>query len=142
LRGGQVASERLFNHHPRPSGATRRGQSRDDHLEHAWWNGEIEQRPPARAKRVAQGHEHLRIAVVTGHIPKAGGHPIEDHGIDVPFCGDALFRARPQLLVGPGLLCKAKHRNVQLAAPGHRIEGGEDLLEGEVARGPKQHERV
>ena len=117
LRGGQVASEWLFNDHARAGGATCRGQSRYDHLKHAWWNGEIEQRPPARAKRVAQGHEHFRITVVTGDIPKAGGQAIEDHGIDIVLCRDALFRARPQLLVGPGLLCKADHRNVQLAAP-------------------------
>ena len=55
---------------------------------------------------------------------------------------DALAGARPELLERPARSRDADDRHVELPAPHHRLERGEDLLVGEVAGGAEEDQRV
>ena len=47
-----------------------------------------------------------------------------------------------QVVKGPPALGDADHRHLEVAALGHRVQCGKDLLERQIARGPEKHERV
>ena len=55
--------------------------------------------------------------------------------------GDAL-RTRAKLFDRPVPPRDADDRDVQMAAASHRVQRGKDLLVGEIARCPKQDQRV
>ena len=55
---------------------------------------------------------------------------------------DALLCPGAQLIERPAGLGDADDRHVEFAPLGHRLKCGEDLLVGQVARGPEEHERV
>jgi hypothetical protein len=54
----------------------------------------------------------------------------------------ALADPRAHLIEAPRLTRDRDDRHAQLIAPGHRLQRRKDLLIGQVAGGPEQHERV
>src|SRR5581483_5733235 len=59
-----------------------------------------------------------------------------------PVLLQALAHAVAELVEGPGILRDPDDRDLELAVFDHRLEGGEDLLVGQVARGPEEDEGV
>ena len=55
---------------------------------------------------------------------------------------DALAHARAQLFDGHARARDADDRDVEMAAAGHRVERGKDLLEGEIAGGAEDDQGV
>ena len=51
---------------------------------------------------------------------------------------DAFTRTRAKLFDRPVRPGDADHRDVQMPAAGHRVQRGEDLFVGEIARCPEQ----
>src|SRR5215510_4118185 len=55
---------------------------------------------------------------------------------------DAVSGPCPQLLNGPAVSGHADDRHLQAAALHHGLQGRKDLLVGEVAGGPKEHQHI
>ena len=95
------------------------------------------------AERASDRLEGRRVLVVAVNILKQSAQLVErltDQSSAVLL--DALLRARAQLIEGPAGLGYTDDRHVEVAALGHRLQRGKDLLVGQIARGSEEYERV
>src|SRR3546814_10226321 len=77
LRGGQVAAEGLFHHHPRAAGAAA-GVERADHgREQARRDRQVVQRVFGAAQRLAQALEGAGVVVVAVDVARSEEHTSE-----------------------------------------------------------------
>ena len=143
-RGREVAAERLLEDDPRAARAARLRQPLDDgsgrgsaESRDSEW-GAARRRAPASAGRTSPGRSsrpRRSAAATTSFANAAASTP--------PPCSRHA-RARPlaELLQAPARARDADHRHVEVAAADHRLERGEDLLVGEVARRAEEDERI
>src|SRR3546814_1889315 len=82
LRGGQVAAEGLFHHHPRAAGAAA-GVERADHgREQARRDRQVVQRVFGAAQRLAQALEGAGVVVVAVDVAQLRRELFERGGVD------------------------------------------------------------
>ena len=146
LGRGQVAPERLLDHHPRALGEALAGQALDHGREGAGRDGQVEHRvrrsPPGQLG--TQPRERGGVGVVAAadqaqprdqarhHGGLGSGHRVEDGALDVG--------AEP--VGGPRRAGDTHDRHVQGAGRLHPVQRGEQLLAGQVAGRPEQDEGV
>src|SRR5262249_26581912 len=82
------------------------------------------------------------VGVVAVDVAERLHQPRERVAIDAAVPLDALVCARAELVERPARLGDADDRHGQPSAERHAVQGGKDLLVGEVARGAEENERV
>ncbi len=111
--------------------------------EHAGRDGQVMHRAPGARQLGAQGGEGGGVVVVAVDVAQAAGQHIEGGGIDAAaVLGDAGARPLDQLVAVPVRLGNADDGKIQPLAARHAVQGGEDLLVGQIAGGPEEHQRV
>jgi hypothetical protein len=104
---------------------------------------EVEGGMARRAERCAQRRERVELGVVAAHIAQPLDELLERRFVDAAAVAlDALPRARVDAARVLGIASDRHHGRVEPAALHHRVQRREDLLEGEVARGSEDHERI
>src|SRR5581483_2842105 len=141
-RRREVAAERLLDDDARASGAARAPEPADDRREQARRDGEVVQRMLRAAELPAEPLHRVGVAVLAAHVAQALAQVRERRRVEPPVPLDALPGARPELLERPLRPRHADDGHVETAAPGHGLEGREDLLVDEVAARPEDDERV
>jgi hypothetical protein len=92
------------------------------------------------AELLLERREGGRVGVVAVDVAQQREQLGEGVGIRAAALLDALLGAGLELLEPPALLGDADDGRVEHAAPHHALQRGEDLLEGEVARGAVEDE--
>src|SRR5262249_952867 len=138
----QIAPERLLDNDASVGGAAGLRQSRRDDLERARWNRQIMQRPRCGAERLAQSSERLRGVVVAVDVAEPRRQLLEILLDDAPVPFEAGSSAGDELVNRPARSSDPDDRDVELTGADERLERGEDLLVGEIAGRPEEHERV
>ena len=142
-RGGQVASERLFDNDARMLGQVRGAESFDHRLEERGRDSEVVRRAPSAAQRLFYRRERVRIFIIPAHILEQGQKMVEGTlVIDPARALDAVRHAFVQTRQTPLREGDADYRDLEGAAFHHRIERREDHLVGEIARHTEEHQRV
>src|SRR6185503_19176622 len=141
-RRGQILTERLLDHDASTGRAPRLAELIDDGLEEARRDGQVVRRVTRVPQLLAQALEGPRIGVIAVDVVQHADQASERVGIETAVPLDAVAGARLQLIARPAGLGDANHGDVEVAASGQRLESGKDLLVGEVAGGPEEHERV
>ncbi len=122
--------------------AARLGEALHDGREDARRDGEIVGRAARGAELLAQRRVGPGVVVVAVDVAQPGDEPLERRRVEAAVLLDALAGASPELLESPARLRDPDDRHVETSAPAHRLQGGEDLLVGEVASGAEEDERV
>jgi hypothetical protein len=91
---------------------------------------------------LAQTGKRGRIAVVAVDVAQTTLQAGERVGMHAAVSLDAVPHARLQLLERPAGLRHADDGELEVAVPGQRLEGGKNLLVGEIAGRPEEHQRV
>src|ERR1700730_4653281 len=91
---------------------------------------------------LANGLERRRVPVVAVHIAQQSRQLVERRGIQPAVLLDAVARAGAELVDAPARLRHADDRHVEMAAFHHRLQRRKDLLEGQVARRPEEHQGI
>ena len=142
-RGGQVASERLFDNDARMLGQVRGAEPFDHRLEERGRDGEVVRRAPSATQRLFYRRERARVVIVPAHVPEQGQKMVEGAlVIDPARSLDAVRHAFVQTRQTPLREGDADDRDLQGASFRHRIECREDHLVGEIARHTEEHQRV
>ena len=142
-RGGQVASERLFDDDARMLGQVRGAEPFDHRLEERGRDGEVVRRAPGAAQRLFYRRERVRVVIIATHVPEPGQKMVEGAlVIDPARSLDAVRHAFAQTRQTPLREGDADDRDLQGASFRHRIERREDHLVGEIARHTEEHQRV
>src|SRR5262245_14890275 len=110
--------------------------------EEARWNGEVVGRLGGVAQRRPQVLVRGLGLVVAPHQAEPVGEPRERRLVDPAVLGDARPHTLLELLERHAAPRDPDDRDVEVAAAGHRMERGKDLLVGEIAREPEEDERV
>ena len=139
---GEVTAEGLLDDHARAAGAARPTEALDHLLEHARRDCEIVQRVRSTAELLAERGVGGRSAVVAADVAEPLLELREDRLVEAAVLLDALAGARPELLVRPVRPCDPDDGHLEMSAPFHRVESGENLLVDEVAGGPEEDEGV
>ena len=142
-RGGQVASERLFDDDARMIGQVRGAEPCDHRREERGRDGEVVRRAPSATQRLFYRRERARVVIVPAHVPEQGQKMVEGAlVIDPARSLDAVLHAIAQMRQTPLRGGDADDRDLQGASFRHRIERREDHLVGEIARHTEEHQRV
>ena len=141
-RRREVLAEGLFDDDTGPRRAAGRGQLLDDRSEKRGRNGEVMRRMRRGAELAAERRERRRVRVVPIDIAELRTQLCEGITVEPAILLDAVLRPRAQLVERPAGLGHADDRDVERAAPGHRLQRGEDFLVRQIARGPEEDERV
>src|SRR5262249_25172157 len=141
--------ERLLHDDPSVRRAARLREPGDDGGEHARRNREVVARPRRPRELLLETHERRGVVVVAVHVAEllgeAGRGPVgraPPPRARPPVPRNARLRPLHELVPRPAGLGDAHDREVEASASGHRLEGGEDLLVGEVARCSEEAEGV
>ena len=136
-------AKRFFDHHPPVHRALRATQGLHHRAEQARRDGEVVRWPLRIAKSPAQSGERVGIGVVTVHIVESFRQPSERRLVDTAAVFvDAGTCALEQLVTCPARFGHPNHGHLERSAACHAVQGGEDLLIGQVARGAEEDERV
>ena len=139
---GQIGSERLLNHDAGILGAAGLAELFHHHAEKHGWDGQVMGRTPGVAHRLLDRRKGGGIIVVAVDIPKQSGEFFEGSGIEPAVLLEAVLGSGLQLIQIPACLGHADDRHVEVAAFQHRLQRGENLLVGKVARRSEKDERV
>src|SRR3954463_1287268 len=139
---GQITTEGLLDDDARILRAARALEVLDHWLEQRRWDRQIEQGARRLAEPLPQSRERTRVEIVAVHVFEQLRQTFERALVDAAVLGEALAHPLEKRLAGPPRPGDADHRPVQELALHHRLERGEDLLIGEVAGDPEQHQRV
>ena len=143
LRGGEVAPERLLDDDPRPVGRATRVVQRLGHpAEERRRDREVVQRSAGAAELALELGEGLTVGIVAVDVAQEPLELGEGAAVDAPVLLQAFLGPLLQLVEVPARLRHADDRDVERARLHHRLEAGEDLLVGEVARRPEEDERI
>ena len=113
-----------------------------DQPEHRGRNREIVRRTLRGTELLAYPLERRRVSVVTVDVAQEAGERIARAGIESAMLFDAVAGAGAKRVPRPSGLRDADDRHVEMAALRYRLQGGKDLLVGEVARGAEEHEGI
>ena len=139
----EVVAEGLLDDHARILGATGAAERRDDGREHARRDGQVVGRAAGRAELLAQRREGGVVVVVAVDVAQQLQQLLEGRLVDAAaVLGEAVAGALAQLLERPARLGDADDRHREVAAADHRLQRREDLLVGQVAGGPEEHQGV
>ena len=139
-RGGQVASERLFDDNARVIGQARGTESFDYRCKERGRDGEVVRRAPRIVQRLLERLKRTRGFVIAAHVPEQRQKMIEGAlVIDPARLLDAVLHAFAQLRQTPFRSGDADHRDVEDAALRHRVERREDHLVGEIPGHTEEH---
>jgi hypothetical protein len=133
LSGGEVAAERLLHDDAPVDGGTHPSQTGDYGGEEAGRDCQIKERPLAADQRIPQSLVGARILVVSPDKAEQPAQFLKRGRVEGTVLLHAIARSVPKLVqavVGTG---HPHDRHVEMAVTDHRLQGGEDLLEGEVA---------
>src|SRR6185369_1720837 len=115
----------------------------DHGAEHAGRDGEVVERPLAVAQPLFEPLVSGGLAVVAVDVAQQLGELGEGVGVGAAaVLGDALPRTFDELVAIPAGARNADHRHGHPAALHQALQGGEDLLVGEVAGGAEEDEGV
>ena len=140
----QVAAEGLLDDQARVLGQAGLAQALDHRLEQRGRHREVVRRALGALERLLQRVEGLGLVVVAADVADRLLQLVERGAVvdAAAFLLDRVAHALVHLVVGLRAAGDADHTRHQLAALGHRVQRGEDLLVGEVAREAEQHEGV
>ena len=142
-RGGQVASERLFDDDARMLGQVRGAEPFDHRLEERGRDGEVVRRAPGAAQRFLDRRERARVVIVPAHVTEQGQKMVQGAlVIDPARSLDAVLHAIVQIRQTPFRGGDADDWDVQGASFRQRIERREDHLVGEIARHTEEDQCV
>ena len=142
-RGGQVASEWLFDNDARMLGQIRGTESFDHRLKERGRDSEVVRRAPSATQRLFYRRERARVFIVPTHVPEQGQKMVEGTlVIDPARSLYAVRHALVQTRQTPLREGDADHRDLEGSSFHHRIERREDHLVGEIARHTEEHQRV
>ncbi len=141
-RRRQVVAEGLFDHDAGPLRASGLRQLLHDGSEERGRDRQVVRRVLGTAERLSQRGEGCRILVVSVDVAKPAGELVERGPVQSAILLDAVLRPRAQLVERPVGLGDADDRDLELAALGHRLQRGKNLLERQIARRSEEHERV
>jgi hypothetical protein len=142
LRRREIAAEGLFQNYARASGATRLAESLDHSRKHTGRNGEKVQRVRRLVEFLAQRGMGGRSTVIATDVMEPLLEFRADRLVEAVLFLDARKGTRPKLLDRPIRPRDPDDGHLEMAPPFHRIQGGENLLVYEVARGPEEDERI
>ena len=143
LRGAEVASEGLLQHHAAAFGAAGAREPADHEGECARRDRQVEGGVLRRAERGADRREGGGLCVVAAHVEQALRQLLEGGRVHpTAVLLDALPRARVDAVDVDRLAADRHHGRVEAPAFHHGVQRREDLLEGEVAGRPEDHQRV
>src|SRR5262249_12134635 len=87
--------------------------------------------------------ERLGVGIVAVHVAQARQQAVHRlRAVDAAVRLDRIPGSLAQLLHAPGAARNPDHGDVEGAPPGHRVEGGEDLLVREISGRAEEDERV
>ena len=137
---GEIASKRLLEDDARSARAAALAEAADDGRKHTGRDGQIVQRMLRVAGFRAKPHECVVILVVAFDQAQQTDQLRERRSIDATTVFLEAVEARAQLLerADSG---NADDRNVEVTAADHRLQSWKDLLEGQIAGDPEQHQR-
>jgi hypothetical protein len=139
----EVAAEGLLDHDARPCRAAGATQALDDRREGARRDGQVVAGTLCVAERLAQALEDRRVRIVPAYVAEQPGQLLEGLGVDpAPVLFDAGVGARLDSLQVPVLAADRNDGNFEPLALYHRVEGGKDLLVGEVPGRAEEHQGV
>ncbi len=141
-RRDEVPAEGFLDDDSGPFRASRSSQLFDDGSEERGWDRQVMRGVLCAPEFASERLEGVRIFVVAVDVAQSAAQLVERGTVQAPVFLDALLRARAQLVEGPASLGHADHRNVEVAALGHRLQRRKDLLVRKVARRPEEHKRV
>jgi hypothetical protein len=142
LRRGEVAAKGLLHHHARILGAAGLGEALGGHLEDARRDGQVVERTLGLAERLAQLHVGVGHVVVAAHVVQERGEPVKDGVVVAPVLFEALAGAVAQRVVAPVAAREAEDGHVEVFVAYQAVEGREDLLVREIARGAEEDDDV
>ena len=125
-----------------PSCATRLRQLFHDRSEERRRNRQVVCRVLCASELAAERLKGRRVLIVAVDVLKQSGQFGERRTVQASVLLDAFLRPRAQLVERPARLGHADDRHSEVAALGHRLQRGEDLLVCQIARRPEEHERV
>jgi len=114
----------------------------DHRLEQRGWDREVVQRPLRVAELLAELRERPGVQVVAVDVAEQLAQPCERRVVDAAVLGQARVHPLEQRLTGPARARDAHHGDVEVPAPHHRLQRGEDPLGREVAGDAEQDQRV
>jgi hypothetical protein len=142
-RRREIAAEGLLQHDAAALGAARAGEAADHEREGARRNGEIEGGMARRAERRSDRREGRVLGVIAAHVEQPLRELLEGSRVDASAVRlDALAGSRVDPPHVERLAADGHHGRIEASALHHRVERREDLLEGEIARRPEDHQRV
>ena len=134
--------EGLLDDDPRARRATRRRELLDHQPEQQRRDRQVVRRPLGRAELPAERLEGRGVRVVAVDVAQQARELLEGRRVEPAVLLEAVAGAGLELFEIPAGLGDPDHRNVEVAALQHRLQRREDLLVGEVARRPEEHQRV
>src|SRR4029453_4799497 len=124
------------------SGTTGVFEVLDDRPEQYRWNRQIVCRTLSLTEFSAERIESGAVPIVTGDVFQQTAQFRKRGRIKPAVLLHTVFGSRTQLLKAPCLPGHTDHRNVQMAALDHRLQGWKDLLVRKIASGAKEHQSV
>ncbi len=86
------------------------------------------------AEFLAERIKGCGVFVIPVYITQQCAHLVERRTVDTAVLLEAVLCARPKLVEVPAGLSDTDHRNIEIAPLQHRLQRGEDLLVGQIAR--------
>jgi hypothetical protein len=142
LGGGAVVAEGFFDNHAGTLGAAGFLQGLGDGGEEAGRDGEVVERALGAAQGLAQGGEGGGVGIVALDVAEEGAELGEGGGVDTAVVFEAVLGAGLEVVKVNAALGDAHDGDVEMAVADHGLEGGEDLLVGEVAGGAEEDDGV
>ena len=137
----QVAPEWLLEDDPRAGGGAGGRQVRDHLPEERGRDGQVVKGMPRVSELASQRVEGLDVVVRTLHVAQPRREVLDRRALDDAGSREALASALAEA-VEVSRTGHADDRQVEALVAGQAEECREDLLEGQVARRPEEHERV
>src|ERR1039458_6274852 len=142
-RGGQVASERLFDNDARMIGQIRGPESFDHHFEARRPDSGVVRSATSGFQRPFDRRERVQVFIITAHVPEQRqqmpeGLLVIDPARSFYAVRHALMQTRPT----PFRASDADYRDFEVPSFHNSIERREDNFVGEVPRHAEEHQRV
>ena len=141
-RGAAITPEGLLDHHLGAGVEPHAGEPLDDLLEQDRRDGQVEEGVLDAGQQVGDGAERPLVAVVAADVAEARCEAVPHHRVDVGLGGHGIVRVAPEGLVVPLRRRHPDDGDVEQPARLQAVDGREDLLLGQVAGGPEQHQGV
>src|SRR6185437_2197509 len=110
--------------------------------EQAGRNGEVVERTMSLAELAAQSGEGFGIVIVAVDVAEKREELLEGVSIEAAMVFQALPGAVLELVKGPAGFGHADDREIESLIADEPLQGGEDLLVGQVACGAEKNQRV